>query len=439
MHARQAEAASLPLMRDYCRKFPASSNKMRLKLAQVLLRDRQKPVAAMRVLEEIPAGVLAGPLEATRAKLIREEPRRCGRKVCWNWRRGVRLAVPGSPVSIDLNADLGEGFPWDIALLDRVSSASVSCGLHAGDPAAILATLRAAKSRGVTLAPIPAIPTARVSAAREDSPGGEVEGLILDQWAPCAGWPETRCVGPLPQTPRGPLQPGPAAARNRLRGRDRRPPNAWPPRARAARRPGRPRSRAVGVPVLAEGFADRGYRDDGALVPRGEPGAMLDDPEESRPRSSLARSGRMATLCIHGDEPGAVALADRVRLGPGSHRIERGVSWMRGRGIEPIRVDLRPGPLATVQDRGTGRVFGHGASRLRPRPPRSAAIANAMLGNDPGFAVVELTGFGGVFEAESTLAVSIPGLPCPPVSNGSVARPDPCPFRPRRPSGPAIA
>lgn len=71
-HARGAEADSLPLMRDHCRYFPASSVKMRVKLAQILIRDFQRPVAAMRVLEEIPAGALPADLETARQRLNRK-------------------------------------------------------------------------------------------------------------------------------------------------------------------------------------------------------------------------------------------------------------------------------------------------------------------------------------------------------------------------------
>ena len=72
MHASAPEAESLPLMRDYCRKYPEAATRMRLKLAQVLIRDRQRPVGALRVLAEIPEGTLDGKLEATRRALSRQ-------------------------------------------------------------------------------------------------------------------------------------------------------------------------------------------------------------------------------------------------------------------------------------------------------------------------------------------------------------------------------
>jgi membrane associated rhomboid family serine protease len=69
LHSRGAEADSIRLMRDHCRRFPKESLTMRVKLAQILIRDRQRPVAALRVLEEIPAGALSAELDASRKKL----------------------------------------------------------------------------------------------------------------------------------------------------------------------------------------------------------------------------------------------------------------------------------------------------------------------------------------------------------------------------------
>ena len=67
------------------------------------------------------------------------------------------------PQTIDLNADLGEGCPWDQPLLDRVTSASVCCGAHAGDPETILQTLRWAKERRVVVGPRAALAETRLS------------------------------------------------------------------------------------------------------------------------------------------------------------------------------------------------------------------------------------------------------------------------------------
>ena len=79
---------------------------------------------------------------------------------------------------------------------------------------------------------------------------------------------------------------------------------------------------AHSMPYVPEGFSDRSYRDDGSLVPRSEPGAILDDPaaiEAQAPR--LVREGRVATLCIHGDDPHALANARLVHRALTGHEI----------------------------------------------------------------------------------------------------------------------
>lgn len=73
-------------------------------------------------------------------------------------------------------------------------------------------------------------------------------------------------------------------------------------------------ARAAGMPYLVEAFADRGVRPDGSLVPRGEPGALVDDPSVAAARAAqIAREHLADTVCIHGDTPNAVAIARAVR------------------------------------------------------------------------------------------------------------------------------
>jgi UPF0271 protein len=68
-----------------------------------------------------------------------------------------------------------------------------------------------------------------------------------------------------------------------------------------------------GHPYLREAFADRGLRPDGSLVPRGEPGAVLDDPVAAAARArSLVASAAADTLCVHADTPAALVIARAV-------------------------------------------------------------------------------------------------------------------------------
>lgn len=89
---------------------------------------------------------------------------------------------------------------------------------------------------------------------------------------------------------------------------------------------------AAGIDFAREGFADRGLMPDGTLVPRGQPGALIEQPERSGAQAArLAASGAFDTLCIHGDTPGAVAIARAVRAALDG--LERG-DRLRDRGAE---------------------------------------------------------------------------------------------------------
>ena len=81
------------------------------------------------------------------------------------------------------------------------------------------------------------------------------------------------------------------------------------------------KARERGVRYIAEGFPDRGYRPDGRLVPRSEPAAVLTDPAEVEAQVVRLVEQGLATLCIHGDDPRAVDIADRVRSILMSHGI----------------------------------------------------------------------------------------------------------------------
>jgi UPF0271 protein len=232
--------------------------------------------------------------------------------------------------TIDLNADLGEGCPHDEELLDRVSSASVSCGFHAGDRDAIVRTLRAAKERGVAVGAHPGFADREGFGRRErDISAAEVERLIIEQFEALSAMAaevsaELRFVKPhgalYNQAQRqDEVAAGVVAAMVRL---------GLP----VLGQPGsvlEARAAAAGVRFVAEGFPDRRYRPDGRLVPRSEPGAVLDDPAEVEAQVvRLVGQGGVATLCIHGDDPRAVRNADLVlaalaRIGIGRESFAR--------------------------------------------------------------------------------------------------------------------
>ena len=217
--------------------------------------------------------------------------------------------------AIDLNADLGEGCKSDRDLLQRVSSASICCGAHAGDPASICQTLRAAADCGVVIGAHPGFADRQGFGRREQVVTAEaVESLILEQVETLR-----RLAGEVGLPVRF-LKPH-GALYNQAQSQE--------PVARgvllAAERLGIPLlgqpgtllerlAREQGHRYFPEGFPDRRYRAANALVPRTEPGAVLHGPGEIELQvARLVEEGRVATLCVHGDEPEAVANADLIR------------------------------------------------------------------------------------------------------------------------------
>ena len=235
---------------------------------------------------------------------------------------------------MDLNSDLGEGYGrWalgdDAALLEVVTSANVACGFHAGDPATIDRTVRTATERGVAIGAQVSYPDLVGFGRREiDVPPGDLTADVLYQvgaleaFARAAG-SRVRYVkahGALyNRIVRDPVQA--AAVAEAIRRYDPGLPLLTLPGSAAAAA-----AAEAGIEAVGEGFADRAYTGDGRLVPRREPGAVLDDPGRVAARAArMATEGRVGTvdggevavevrsLCVHGDTPGAVELARAVR------------------------------------------------------------------------------------------------------------------------------
>ncbi|MFI6539292.1 LamB/YcsF family protein [Nonomuraea sp. NPDC050547] len=235
---------------------------------------------------------------------------------------------------IDLNADLGEGFGiWrlgdDLALLDIVTSANVACGFHAGDPVTIRRTCAAAVDRGVSIgAQVSYRDLAHFGRREMEVEPEELCAEVLYQLAAVDGI--ARAMGGRVSyvKPHGALynricrDPGQAAAVvDAVADYDPTLPILTLPssvvHALAA---------AEGVRTIAEAYADRAYTPDGTLVPRREPGAVIHDPAAVSARavrmavdeSVLAADGTQVavsarSICVHGDTPDAVRLAQAVR------------------------------------------------------------------------------------------------------------------------------
>ena len=237
-------------------------------------------------------------------------------------------------MKMDLNSDLGESLgAWrmgdDAAMLDIVSSANVACGFHGGDPAGILHTLRAARARGVTVGAHVSYPDLigfgrrNMDVASPDLVAGIIYQIGALQGLAHVAGTEVRYV-----KPHGALYN--TIAHDRRQAEDVLAAiRAIDPALVLVALAGSPLidwARDAGLTVVAEAFADRGYTPEGALVSRREPGAVLHDVDQIAARMlTLVRDGvvravdgsdvRIAadSICVHGDSPGAVAIARHLR------------------------------------------------------------------------------------------------------------------------------
>ncbi len=239
------------------------------------------------------------------------------------------MSNPDTSRTIDLNADLGEGVGDDAAMLTLVSSVNVCCGLHAGGPSEMLHTLREARANGAAAGAHPGYAD-RVNFGRVVVPlsASEIEALVAWQVGAAQGVAALAGHRITYVKPHGALynlaaaEPQVAAAiAGAVHGLDPRLVLLCP-----AASASEAAALARGLPAAAEVFADRAYRPDGTLVPRSEPGAVLHDPAEViartlamlrtgtiRATDGTARPTRMDSICLHGDTPGAVALARALR------------------------------------------------------------------------------------------------------------------------------
>jgi UPF0271 protein len=236
--------------------------------------------------------------------------------------------------TVDLNADLGEGFGvWrlgdDDALLGVVTSANVACGFHAGDPATMRRVCTRAAEAGVAVgAQVSYRDLAGFGRRFVDVEPAELAADVLYQLAALDGIARASGTGAGYVKPHGALYN--AAVHHEGHARavvdavvayDPTLPVLGLPGSALLRHAG-----AAGLTTVAEGFADRGYTPQGTLVPRREPGALVEDTAEVAARAvRMAVEGvveavdgtrvelAVGSLCVHGDTPGAVALARAVR------------------------------------------------------------------------------------------------------------------------------
>jgi UPF0271 protein len=236
---------------------------------------------------------------------------------------------------IDLNADMGESFgPWrmgaDAALLDIVTSANIACGFHAGDPLVMTGTVALCRARGVAAGAHPGFHDLQGFGRRRILGLGadELRASMLYQigaLAAIAGGVGTRLSHVKPHGALNNMASEDRALADILIAACRAFDPALPVMAIAGTAL-EDAARADGGPALAEVFADRAYNPDGTLVDRARPGATIADPDAAadhvlrmietgtvRCIDGSTRPVRAETVCVHGDGPEAVRLADRVR------------------------------------------------------------------------------------------------------------------------------
>ncbi|MCF1446069.1 5-oxoprolinase subunit PxpA [Agrobacterium vitis] len=236
--------------------------------------------------------------------------------------------------AIDLNSDLGESYgAWsmgdDAAMLAVVSSANIACGFHAGDPSGIWKTVKAAAENGVSIGAHVSYPD-RVGFGRRDMDltSEELIADVIYQIGALKGMAAAANTRVTYVKPHGALY-------NRI-ANDARQGQAVIDAVKAidaslvlmglAGAPILDLARTSGLNTVAEAFADRAYTPQGQLVSRREAGAVLHDAKKIASRMvQLARQGTLEaidgsvikveaqSICVHGDSPGAVAIAQEIR------------------------------------------------------------------------------------------------------------------------------
>jgi len=242
---------------------------------------------------------------------------------------------------IDLNCDMGESYgAWrmgdDRGIMPLISSANIACGFHAGDPGTIRESVSLAVQNGVAIGAHPSLPDLQGFGRRamKVSPQ-EVYDLVLYQAGAVAAF--ARAAGSRLHHLKI------HGALYNMAARD-------PALAEAIARATRDldgvilyalsgsammdAARALGVRAVGEVFADRSYQSDGTLTPRGQPGAMITDEAASVAQAlRMVLEGKLrsqqgeevavdaGTLCLHGDQPGAVRFAKALREAFGARGI----------------------------------------------------------------------------------------------------------------------
>lgn len=232
-------------------------------------------------------------------------------------------------MKIDLNADMGEGCPGEQALFPLVTSVNIACGFHAGDALTMLQTVQQALAAGVAIGAHPSFPD-RENFGRTamQLPPDTVYAQVIYQTGALKALTES-VGGKLSHVkPHGMLY-NQAARDTRLAEAIARAVYAVDPSLILVGLAGSESirvARDLGLATREEVFADRGYQNDGSLVPRGQPGALIESAEQAISQTlAMVQRGevmsqhgewvavRAETVCLHGDGPHALNFARQLR------------------------------------------------------------------------------------------------------------------------------
>lgn len=237
--------------------------------------------------------------------------------------------------TMDLNADLGESFGaytigQDLELLQWITSANIACGLHAGDPIVMERTVGLAQQRGIAIGAHPGFPDLQGFGRRNMVLAPmEVKAYLLYQIGALAAFVRSAGATLHHVKPHGALYTMAARDRNLARAIVEAI-SVFDPNLSLMALAGSQmveEGHALGLSIIEEAFADRGYDKEGNLISRGQPGAIIHDPQVVairaaqmvRSRCVQALTGEQVplsfqSLCIHGDTPDAAAIAQAVHL-----------------------------------------------------------------------------------------------------------------------------
>jgi len=239
--------------------------------------------------------------------------------------------------TIDLNCDMGESYGaytlgMDAEIISFISSANIACGFHAGDPLVMNRTVKLALDHGVGIGAHPGFPDLMGFGRRNmDCSADEIRNYLIYQIGALQAFCTAHGIRMRHVKPHGALYNMAVAneplARTIAQAISLIDKNLFMV-VLAGKHAGRMASvaREEGIRMIFEAFPDRAYTPEGTLVSRKQPGAVIHDPDEAAERAlRMATEGvviavdgtpvpiSVDTLCVHGDNPGAVALARTIR------------------------------------------------------------------------------------------------------------------------------